>query len=66
MEKIDKDCKYLKNDINLVFRASNVAPSIFRAYFAFHRKAYTRISARSPLLRFAFLISFIFHRQLLS
>ena len=66
MEKIDKDCKYLKNNINLVFRDSNVAPSIFRAYFAFHGKAYTRISARSPLPRFAFLISFIFHRQLLS
>ena len=39
MEKIDKDCKCLKNNINLVFFnkfnlvfcASYVAPSIFRA-----------------------------------
>ena len=37
MEKIEKDYKYQKNNINLVFCASNVAPSIFRAYFAFHR-----------------------------
>ena len=43
MEKIDKDCKCLKNNINLVFCASYVAPSIFRAYSALHRKLCTRI-----------------------
>ena len=31
MEKIDKDCKRLKNNINLVFCASYVVPLIFRA-----------------------------------
>ena len=43
MEKIDKDCKRLKNNINLVFCASYVVPSIFRAYSALHRKLCTRI-----------------------
>ena len=54
MEKIDKDCKCLKNNINLVFCASYVAPSIFRAYSALHHHAlgYKLI-----------LISFIFHSQ---
>ena len=61
MEKIDKDCKYLKNNVNLVFFASYVAPYIFCAYFALHRKTCTRISACSLLPRVAFLISFIFH-----
>ena len=59
MEKIDKDCKCLKNNINLVFCASYVAPSIFRAYSALHRKPCTRIQAYSYFFHFSFPATFL-------
>ena len=43
MEKIDKGSKCQHKYVNLVFCASYVAPSIFRAYSALHRKLCTRI-----------------------